>query len=161
MKRTLLFLVLSVVARADFSDDQLPAAPDILARVISAAERNGTPLRSIATKDEPTVYYLRSAEYIGQVEAPFGSVHIARLFYIRSGVRGQQTPPPRGHTFIVFLDWTFTIRDFWTVDYDFGRLSVSGTKLLLDDKHFFDYARIPEHYAELPHNGYPHPPTWK
>jgi len=161
VKLTLLFLALSAAARADFSDDQVPATPDVLARIVSAADRYGSPLRSLATKDEPTVYYLRRAEYIGQVEAPSGPVHIARLFFIRSGVRGQQTPPARGHTFIAFLDREFAIRTHWTVDYTLGQLSVSESKLLLDDKELFDFARPPAS-SHVAADGAIHPtPQWK
>src|SRR5688572_7906116 len=101
MKRASLFLALTGAAYGVFSEDRVPAAPDVLTRIIGGAERSGDPLRSEATKDESTVYYLRSAEYIGECTAPFGRVHIARLFFIRSGFRGQTTPPPRGHNFIL------------------------------------------------------------
>ena len=160
MKRTLLFLTLVAVARADFSDDQLPTTPDILARIISGAERSGSPLRSKATKGEPDVYYLRSAEYIGECAAPFGSVHIARLFFIRSGVRGQATPPARGHTFLVFYDAQFRVRGLWR-DADQGHFSIRGTKLFDGDNELFDYAHIPKHYEDLYTGDYPKPPIWK
>ena len=144
MNRTILALVFSAsVAMADFGDDAVPATPDILSRIIASAERSGGRLHSEATKGERTVYYLRSAEYVGECAAPFGHVHIARLFFIRSGVRGQATPPPRGHTFIVFLDHEFAVRGRWDVDFTLGRLGISGSKLLLDDKELFDFAHPP------------------
>lgn len=144
MIRAILALFFSAsVAMADFADNAVPAAPDILSRIIAGAERSGGPLHSEATKGEQTVYYLRSAEYVGECAAPFGPVHIARLFFIRSGVRGQATPPPRGHTFIVFLDREFAVRGRWDVDFSLGRLGVSGSRLLLDDKELFDYAHPP------------------
>jgi hypothetical protein len=144
MKRAIAALLFSAsVAFADFGEDAVPVVPDILGRIISSADRSGAPLQSRTTNDEPSVYYLRSAEYVGECAAPFGPVHIARLFFIRSGVRGQATPPPRGHTFIVFLDREFVVRARWDVDFTLGRLGVSGSKLLLDDHELFDYAHPP------------------
>jgi len=144
MNRAILALAFSAsAAMADFADDAVPTTPDILSRIIAGAQRSGGPLHSKATKGERTVYYLRSAEYVGECSAPFGPVHVARLFFIRSGVRGQATPPPRGHTFILFLDAEFAVRGRWDVDFTLGRLGVSGSKLLLDDKELFDYAHLP------------------
>lgn len=160
MNQTILaFLLAGSVAFADFADDAVPAVPDILNRIISGAERSGEPLSSQITKGEPTVYYLKRAEYVGECTAPFGPVHIARLFFIRSGVRGQATPPPRGHTFIVFYDAKFKVRGFWR-DAD-GPFSTRGSKLFEGDKELFDYAGIPERYEDLDTGAYPKPPVWK
>jgi hypothetical protein len=160
MNRAIPALLLTAsVACADFADDAVPAAPDILSRIISSAERSGEPLHS--ENIGKTAYYLRSAEYVGECTAPFGPVHIARLFFIRSGVRGQATPPPRGHTFIVFLDREFAVRARWDVDYTLGHLGVRGSKLLLDGKELFDYAHPPAS-GKLAVDGTVQPiPQWK
>lgn len=156
--RAFLFLAFAAAARADFSTDGVPVAPDVLARIIAGAQRSGEPLQSKSTKGEPTVYYLRSAEYIGECVAPFDTVHIARLFFIRSGVRGQLTPPPRGHTFLVFYDSDFRVRGHWS-DPE-GPHRIEGTKLLEGDKVIFDYANLPKHIDEV-QGQWPHPPIWK
>ena len=162
MNRSILVLLFSVpVALADFAEDAVPAAPEILGRIIAGSDRSGEPLRSRTTKGEPTVYYLRSAEYVGECAAPFGPVHIARLFFIRSGVRGQATPPPRGHTFIVFLDREFAVRGRWDVDFTLGRLAVSGSKLFLEDKELFDYAHPPEGGSLAVDGSVQRVPQWK
>ena len=162
MYRAILTLVFSAsVALADFADDAVPASPDILSRIIAGAERSGGPLQSDNTKEERTVYYLRSAEYVGECAAPFGPVHVARLFFIRSGVRGQATPPPRGHTFIVFLDREFVVRGRWDVDFTLGRLGVSGTKLLLDNKELFDFAHPPASGQVAADGSIVEVPQWK
>jgi hypothetical protein len=161
MNRAFLALLFSAsVAFADFAEDAVPSAPGILSRIVSGADRSGEPLRS-QTKGEPTIYYLRSAEYVGECAAPFGPVHIARLFFIRSGVRGQATPPPRGHTFIVFLDREFVVRGRWDVDFTLGRLGVSGGKLLLDDKELFDYAHPPANGSLVVDGSVQPIPQWK
>jgi len=132
---------MGVAAEADFSKDEYATEPQVIARIASAAQKFGAPLRS--SSDGRTAYYLRSAEYVGPCKAPFGLVHVARLFFIRSSVRGSMYPPSRGHTFIVFLDRKFVIRTFWLVDFDLGRLTVSGSRLLLNEGLLFDYRDPP------------------
>jgi hypothetical protein len=158
LKSIVLLLGTVALANADFSNDAVPVVPDILTRIVAGAERSGEPLQSKATKGESTVFYLRRAEYIGECEAPFGTVHVAQLFFIRSGVRGQQTPPPRGHTFLVFYDSDFRVRGYWREEGD--SYSVVGSKLLLDGKVIFDYANPTKHTA-VPPGQWPHPPIWE
>ena len=157
LKTIILLLGIGGFANADFANDGVPGAPDILTRIVAGAERSGEPLQSKATEGESTVFYLRRAEYIGECETPFGTVHLAQLFYIRSGVRGQQTPPPRGHTFLVFYDSEFRIRGYWRDHGD--TYSVDGSKLLLDRKVIFDYTN-PTKHTTVPPGQWPHPPIW-
>lgn len=158
IRAILALLVLTSVSMADFSDDQYAAQPDVIARIAAAAQKFGDPLRS--SIDGNISYYLSSAEYIGPCHAPFGTVHVARLFFIRSAPRGTKLPA-RGHTFIVFLDRKFVIRSYWTVDYTLGRLSVSGTKLMLDDELLFDYASLPASGHVSVDGAVQQPPQWK
>ena len=143
---------------AGFSDDQYAEQPEIIARITTAAQKHGDPLRS--STDGTISYYLRSAEYIGPCDAPFGTVHVARLFFIRSAPRGSKLPA-RGHTFVAFLDREFAIRGYWTVEHTLGRLSVSGTKLLLNDKQLFDYTNLPASRDILVDGAVQQPPQWK
>ena len=145
---------------ADFSDGQY-AEPEILTRITGAAQKHGDPLRS--STDGHVSYYLRSAEFIGSCEAPFGTVHVARLFFTRSGPRQATISrfPARGHTFIVFLDREFAVRGYWTVEHTLGHLNVSGTTLLLDDKQLFDYAHLPVSGDILVDGAVQKPPQWK
>jgi len=142
--RLLLLLLSASVAYADFADDGVPQLPDILMRLIEGAEKGNNPLSSYSSKDNSYAYYLRNAEYIGYCKAPFGGVHIARPFFIRSGVRGQKTPPPRGHTFIVFYDDNFTSRARWEVDHDLKVLSTSQSAVLYEGRLLFDFASPPK-----------------
>lgn len=155
--QAILLFAITTAAHADFSNDGVPATPDILTRIIVGAERSGEPLQSKATKGESDVYYLRSAKYIGECIAPFGTVHIAQLLFIRSGVRGQQTPP-RGHAFLVFYDSDFRVRGYWREPG--GPYRVDGSKLLEGDRELFDYANLPKNIDEV-HGTWPHPPIWK
>ena len=159
MNRAILALLFSAsVSMAGFSDDQYAEQPEVITRIAAAAQKHGDPLSS--STDGNISYYLRSAEYIGPCEAPFGTVHVARLFFIRSAPRGSKLPA-RGHTFIAFFDREFAIRSYWTVDYTLGHLSVSGTKLLLDDKQLFDYTHLPASGEVLVDGAVQQPPQWK
>jgi hypothetical protein len=159
VKRTLLALLsLTSVSLDDFADDQYAQQPEVLARIAAAAQKHGSPLRS--SIDENISYYLRSAEYIGPCAAPFGTVHVARLFFIRSAPQGKKLPA-RGHTFIVFLDHAFAVRDYWEVEHTLGRLSVSGSSLLLEDKVLFDYAHLPRSGSIIVDGRVQEPPVWK
>lgn len=140
MKRTFLALSLSLpVAQADFSDNQYTRQPDILFRIVTAAEKSDSNFHS--SSDETTSYYLRAAEYIGPCEAPFGVVHIAKLSYTRSAPKDSKAPA-RDHTFIVFLDQQFVIRRYWTVGRNL-ELSASGSKISHAEKELFDFAHPP------------------
>jgi hypothetical protein len=56
-------LFLTSVSLAHFSDDQYAEPPDVLSRVVQAAEREGSQFRSSIAGG--VSYYLRKAEYIG------------------------------------------------------------------------------------------------
>ena len=142
VNRAVLFLAFLSIARADFSDDRVPATPDILARILAAADRSGDPLRS--TGDARSAYYLCTAQYIGECRAAFGTVHLAALGFTRSAERGSKNPA-RGHSFIVFLDESFAVRSFWRADFDCSALSVrEGSKIYFGDQATFDYANLPK-----------------
>jgi hypothetical protein len=158
MKIALLFLLLLTSAHAEFSDDQFPQSPGILSRIIAAAQAYGDPLSS--RSEDKMAYYLRSAEYIGSCEAPFGRVHAARLFYIHSAPQSTKLPA-RGHTYIVFLDASLHVRGNWEVDAGSGHFSFKGTKFCLDNTVLFDYAHLPER-AGVVMDGQPVSiPRWK
>ena len=154
---SILYLAFLPVARADFSDDQVPASPAILSHIISAAEKHGEPLRS--TGDARSAYYLRSVRYVGECRAPFGTVHVAQLAFTRSAERGSRNPA-RGHSFIIFLDGDFRVRTVWRSDAT-GLLSISGTRLMLDGTMIFDYSQPPTSGGVII-DGKPHSyPKWK
>jgi len=154
-----LFVCLPVVS-ADFSDDQFSQQPDILSRIIAAAQKYDEPGASLRShRSENTTYYLRRAEYVGACEASFGTVHVARLFYIRSAPRGTSLPA-RGHTFILFLDAELQIRATWRVESDLGRLSISGTRFLLDGTPLLDYSALPVGNAIVVNGKLQEVPKW-
>ncbi len=136
-----MLLLSAVVARADFADDQYTDYPDVLLRIVTAAQ-NYKGLKS--STDGETALYLRRAEYIGPLIAPFGTVHVARLSFTRSATVDSKLPA-RGFTYIVFLDQDFKIRTIWTIDVPDESLSVSGTRLMRGNEIVMDYNGLPDH----------------
>jgi hypothetical protein len=139
VKATVVYLALAAVARSDFSMDQVPVAPDILSRIIAAADRYGDPLQSKADAD--SIYYLRSLRYIGECSGHTGPLHIAQLQFTRSAKRGSKNPP-RGHQFVVFLDRDFHICTIWRSAAT-GTFSVRGTALTVDGASLLDFSQLP------------------
>ena len=90
--------------------------------------------------------YLRRAEYIGPLIAPFGTVHVARLCFIRSAPKGSKHPA-RGRNYLVFLDHNLKIRTTWTVDGPDENLYVAGTKLMCGNDLVMDYSHLPVYPA--------------
>ena len=89
-------------------------------------------------------YYVRSASYIGQCEAAFGTVHILAIHYTRSAPKDSRNPP-RGHSFVLFFDHALKLRASWRVDFDTSALSLrDGSKLFFGDTAAFDYAHLPK-----------------
>jgi len=159
MKSATLALLLSAsLARADFSADRYSEQPEAVARIALAAQAFGDPLSSHT--DGVTSYYLSSIEYIGPIETDSGTVHVARLFFIRSAPRSSKLPP-RGHTFIVFLDRQFRLRDYWRVERTLGRLGVRGSSLFLNDGLLFNYVGLPKSGEVLVDGEVYRIPHWK
>jgi len=151
----LLSLLLASPTLADFSDDQFPARSDILTRIVAAAAEQGRPLRSYRRKDH--AWYLRSSEYVGALQAPFGTVHIAKLVFTET----RKDSGAADYAFVLFMDRNLRYRARWNVGQEHGRLSTIGTRLLLDDAVLFDYAHFkPSDWVHIGTNTQPIP-QWK
>lgn len=160
MKTTLLLFLLSVLrCFADFSDDQFPERADILPRIITAAKERGYPLA--AKRRAHDAYYLRSAEYVGALQAPFGTVHVARLNFTWAQKNRREGGLPMNLAFLVFLDRDLDIRVRWNIPVTLGRLSTNGTKLMLDDRALFDYAHFNSNDPIRIETGVQFIPRWK
>jgi hypothetical protein len=140
VKRAVLLLTLVGAAHADVSSEQLPQPPDILAKLIASAQTSGEPLASGVVENGS--YYLQRAEYIGSCEAPFGQVHAAELFFLRSAPKGSSLPA-RGHTFVVFFDASLRPRARWDLDKPDFNFAFAHTKLLFRQNALFDFAEPP------------------
>lgn len=85
------------------------ADPKILLKVISTLESSGVDdLTSLDQKEGGvrTTYHLKSADYLGTLTWQGETVVLATAFYVRSRRADHDTPPARGHFFLVCLDAT-------------------------------------------------------
>ncbi len=147
VKTLFLMALLCSSALADFSSDAYPTSVSILPELISAAERSErdflTPHVDV-NNGHPMAYYVRSASYIGQCQAPFGLVHILAINYIRSASKDSRNLP-RGHPFVLFFDKSLKLQSSWRVNFDSSDLSLrEGNKLYFGDELVFDYAVLPK-----------------
>ncbi|WP_038170399.1 hypothetical protein [Verrucomicrobium sp. BvORR106] len=83
------------------------ADPKILLKVIDALESSG--LDDLTSRDHReggvrATYHLKSADYLGTLTWQGETVVLATAFYIRSRLADRDTPPARGHFFLVCLD---------------------------------------------------------
>ena len=150
--RTLALLTLCVAlsARAaEWSDNEFPQTPLILSRLIEGAEANPQLHSEVFFNDgQRSALYLAGARYIGCCDAPFGRVHVALLFYIRSG--GQDTKQmARGRTHLVFYDKEFKARRIWEVDmpdekFFFEKKALHYKPDEGEDRILFDYDHLPK-----------------
>jgi hypothetical protein len=144
--RVLPMLFIATAARGAFSDNQFISTPHILLQLITAAEQHGDPFKPAVRHDgiETYAYYLKEVRYVGNCRAPFGPVHVATFFFIRSGLKdGGETPPAHGHSFVAFFDGTPRLRRYWSVDLPIEglwRMRFEGSVLLMDEQPVFDFA---------------------
>lgn len=114
--------------------------PTALARMIVAAEAYGDPLAP--RTDRGYTYALRSAEFVGRCRAVFGTVQVARFFYVRSGDR-DENPPPHGHSFVLFFDGSYRLRTYWELDAPLDGLCLDRTILRCGEEALFDFVNPP------------------
>ena len=125
--------------RADFANDGYTDTPDILLRIVTAATSESAFKPHL---EDGVALYLRSAKYVGPLEAPFGTIHVAYLFYVRSAPKDSKAPA-RSHSYVVFLDRDFKIRAYWPADLPNEDISVRNNKLWEGNDLILDYSHLP------------------
>ncbi len=85
------------------------AEPKTLVKVISAIESSGIDELTSKEDEQGTSYHLRRANLLGTVTRGGLTYTIAHAVFVRSSPPGRETPPPRGHDFVVVLDSSFRI----------------------------------------------------
>lgn len=111
MKRIPLLVYLLVSSAICFAEGpEAPARPpDVLKRMVVAAESSGIGGLKSKAGDSRDTYHLRDAHYLGHVIRDGKTYTIGWLFYVRSSPDGRETPPARGHDFIVMFGQDFQI----------------------------------------------------
>lgn len=129
--------------------------PKTLLKIVTALESSNRDVLVSKKDEQGTSYHLRSAIFLGTVNRDGRTYTIAKADYIRSSPPGRDTPPPRGHCFIVVFDPQFHICGAGRVSQ--GEYSMRGEKLYTGA---FDLNKEPcadfgSTRAQIRHGGYP------
>jgi len=135
----------AIQADADFYNDGYTDHPDVLTRIVAAAQSSD---RFKSYEKDGIVLYLSSAKYVGPLKASFGTIHVAYLFYIRSSLQGAKDPA-HGHSYLVFLDQDFKIRAYWPASLPNEDISVRDNGLWEGNDLIFDYSNLPSHNSVI------------
>ena len=124
------FLLLSTAGFAADSGEAL-AEPKALLKVISAIESSSIDQLTSKKDEQGTSYHLRRAVLLGTVSRGGQTYTIAHAVFVRSSPPGRETPPPRGHDFILVLDSSFRILAHGRTT--FGEYHMRGDRLYFGD----------------------------
>lgn len=127
------------------------AEPKAILRMVEALEKSHEDcLSSNPSSDGGTdTYHLSSIKLLGTVSKGNEVFYLAEAFYIRSRNAGSDTPPARGHSFLVVFRRDFTIASFCR---DFaGGCRLEDNVLMRGDEILVDFGK--NDYAAR-HHGY-------
>ena len=141
------FLATATVHAGDSGE---PAAePKVLLKIIQAIEASKDDELTSKSSDGGTSYHLRETRYLGTVLRDAQRFTIAQATYVRSSSPGSETPPPRGHDFILILDSKFKIVSHARCGFE--RYRMSGDRLMLGDAELADFQTTDE---RIRHGGF-------
>jgi len=135
---TLPLACLVCVAYGDSASVPL-SEPKALLRIVESLEKSKIDgLVSDKSSDGGTeTYHLKSIDLLGTVTRNRETFYLAEAFYIRSRPFGSETPPARGHSFLVVLSSDFAVASHC---YGFeGGCRLKGNVLMKGDKVLVDF----------------------
>jgi len=109
MKTIISLICFCVVTGYAADSGEALSEPQTLLKVITAIESSKIDELTSKKDEQGTSYHLRRANFLGTVTRDGQIYTIAHASYVRSSPPGRDTPPPRGHDFIVILDPRFRI----------------------------------------------------
>jgi hypothetical protein len=130
---------------ADWEPVLVPEPPDILAKLIEGAEKNGAAELKSQMKKEGTLvssHHLRSATYVGTWSSGPAQLHLVQMTYLTSSPKGQDKIPAKAHPYLVFFDEKFKPTVFWRLD-AVGPFEIEGSELKLEGETVFDVNDLP------------------
>lgn len=129
MKRAIAAIFLSIGTGFAADSGEALAEPQTLLKVISAIESSKIDVLTSKKDAQGTSYHLQRVKFLGTVTRSAQTYTIAHATYVRSSPPGRDTPPARGHDFIVVLDHNFIICQIGRTS--FGEYYMKGEKLYL------------------------------
>jgi len=150
MKPRLIAILFWSLALSSFAgaDNEFIEKLDILQALVNSADRSGAPLRteiqSNKSGDEKLHYFVSTAHFIGQFQAPFGSVYVAQLIFTLSSERGSKIHS-RHYGYICFFDNKLKLRKYWFISQPSPLFYGSHSKILdSNDNVIFDFDSYPK-----------------
>lgn len=131
-----LLATVSLISSAKAGGAEEPSAdPKVLLRMLQGMESSG--IDQITSRiSENGTYHLRDFHYLGTVQRDGQTYSIAHAKFIRSRPADRDTPPARGHDFIIVFNGAFKVASFGRVDMGSyrmeGNLLLSGKDVLAD-----------------------------
>jgi hypothetical protein len=117
------------------------AEPKALLRVVEALESstNDSFTSEKSSDGGSETYHLKRVSLLGTVSRASETFYLAEATYIRSRPAGRDTPPARGHSFLVVLRLDFTIAAF-SRDFE-GGCRLDGNRLLREEDLLVDFGK--------------------
>lgn len=97
------------------------STPKLLMRMVNALENSKIErLRSCLSDQGNTSYHMTKIAYLGMVPRDGNTYPLAKATFLRSSPKGRDTPPARGHTFLILFGSDFSIASHaQTIDDDY------------------------------------------
>jgi hypothetical protein len=134
--KTLTVLVLLAIGVCMAADSgEALSEPKTFLKIVTAIESSNIDVLTSKKDEQGTTYHLRRAEFLGTVNRADKTYTIAHAVFVRSSPPGRETPPARGHDFIVVFDPDFRICGVGRTT--FGQYYMKGENLYFgayDDK---------------------------
>jgi len=128
----LILLLLATSLQCGAEGPDAPAnPPNILLKIVQAVE--GSKIDEITSRagDSNDTYHLREAHFLGSVTRDGRTYSFGWIKFIRSHPADRETPPAKGHDFIVVLDPELKLVSYGRVD--MGPFRIEGNRLIGED----------------------------
>ena len=135
----LIALALLLLIGRTCGEDSGVAQPDphTFFKIVAAIGKSKIDALVPKTDADGTTYHLRAVHYLGQVYRDQQVYTVAQVAYVRSSPPGRDTPPPRGHGFVILLDKGFEIVACGRSDHGF--LHMEGSRLMEGEAEIADF----------------------
>lgn len=126
-KRLIVVFFATVVPIFAEGPDAPTNPPNILLKIVQAVEGSKIDEINSRTSDSNGTYHLREAHFLGSVTRDGRTYNFGWFKFIRSRPADRETPPARGHDFIIVLDPEFKLVSYARVG--MGPYRIEGDRL--------------------------------
>jgi hypothetical protein len=149
----LIIIFLAVIPLAAFAGarGEPLAEPKTIFRMVESLENSKIDsfTSRLSIEGKAGTYHLCSVELLGTATRDKESLYLAAAFYVRSSPLGSETPPARGHSFLVVFHPDFAIASYCRGEV--GDCRMNGNKLVRGDEVLADFDK---RSVQTRHSGY-------